>query len=160
MKGNRRIYLIGTALILLSVLIGLSALLIPRAVRKSDMKELLDKANKATLMAVMDPAYETGDLLGNRGKEVLLDDEERAELQRQLAAIRENGFRYKRLLTSFGSADLRVRMRIGEEETVYLWFTEQEFYYLKGESAVRFSAKDEAAHAALYAWLQGQITSE
>ncbi|MBE6703339.1 MAG: hypothetical protein E7585_08035 [Ruminococcaceae bacterium] len=151
MPSNRKIYLIGSLLILLAVLIVLLSVFLPRAVKKSDMKELLRKTQEGTLMALMDPLYQTEEFLGNRGKEVLLSEAETQELKTLLAVVAHSGYRFVGQTVKFGGGmDMRLQVRIGEVETVYLWFDAAAFYCMRGELAIRFSAKDTDAYAALY----------
>ena len=156
-----KIYVFGGALILLAVLILLASIFGPIIMRKSDMSNLLAKVQAADLISIYDPGYETGDVLGNKGKEILLNEAELQEIKSLLQAVADGGYSYKQEKAFFGdSSGLRLRARLGEEETVYLWFSEQELYYMSNETAVCFTANHAEAYAALYQKMRDWLSTK
>ena len=155
-----KIYLIGGIAILVAVLILLASVFIPMAMKKSDMGELLAKVQEGDLVAVNDPLYENGDVLGNKGKEVVLSDTELQEVKALLRTVMDSGYEYRQEKTFLGEATgLRLTVRIGEE-TVFLWFSEREFYQMQGELAICFRANNNKDYMALYQRLQELLATK
>ncbi|MBQ8358081.1 MAG: hypothetical protein IJX39_09800 [Clostridia bacterium] len=153
MKKNWKIYVIGSSLIALALIIVLLAVFLPKIVHRSEMKDLFESilAPDPAFVTVGDPLYNTGDALGNRGKEVILEGETRTEVLDLIAALSEGGYRIaaEEKKTS-GAWDLSLRVRSATGETLYLYFTESTFYYMNDTLAVHFEPKDAALYATLY----------
>ena len=146
-----KIYLIGGIAILAAVLILLASVFIPMAMKKSDMGELLAKVQEGDLISIYDPLYETGDVLGNKGKEVVLTESELQEIKSLLQAVTNSGYEYRQEKTFMaGATGLCLKVRIGDKETVHLWLAEREFYQMEGELAICFSASNKENYTALY----------
>jgi hypothetical protein len=148
---NKKIYLIGGGIIALAVLIILLCTLMPVAVYKNKMGKMLDNGTSFAQISVGDPLFETGELLGNKGKELLLSDEDRLEVETMLKQLSENGYRSKGVQRMpGGTMAMSLRMRTDTNEIVILYFEETRFYYMDEENAVLFEAKDTDAYRTLY----------
>ena len=157
-KGT--VTLVGVAIILLAAVIILLSVFVPRLQQKKQMKELLRAATSPDIavMALNDPLFDHGDLLGNKGKEVELTGEARGQMQAALGALLDAGFRAKGAEKSpFGTSDLSLYVRGASGDTVRLYFTAEEFYYQQGSAIARFAPKDAEAYGELYTLLQALI---
>ena len=155
MKSKKTV-LVGIAILLVAVAIVLTAVLVPMASNKKGLKKILNAVADAERISLGDPDFETGDLLGNKGKEILLEGETLAEVKAQIAALQSSGYRQsgeeKRIAGSF---DLHLKIRSAEGTVYYLWLAESGFYYGNGDRAIWYKAEDEGAYAAFY----GQLTT-
>ena len=148
---NKKTYLIGGGIIALAVLIVLLSTLLPVAIQKNKMEKMLVAASSAVQLSVRDPLFETGDILGNRGKEVLVSGERLTELQTSLKGLSEVGLRAKGVQKMPGGAMvMNVKALTETGEIVILYFEEEHFYYMDDGSAISFEAKDGATYQAIY----------
>ena len=148
---NKKTYLIGGGIIALAVLIVLLAILLPAAIHKNNMEKLLGAASSAVQLSVRDPLFEMGDVLGNRGKEVLVSGERLRELQTSLKGLSEVGLRAQGVQKMSGGAMvMNVKALTETGEIVILYFEEERFYYMDDGSAILFEAKDGAVYQAIY----------
>jgi hypothetical protein len=148
---NKKTYLIGGGIIALAVLIVLLAVLLPTAIHKNKMEKLLGAASSSVQLSVRDPLFETGDILGNRGKEVLVSGERLTELQTSLKGLSEAGFRAQGVQKMPGGAMvMNVKALTETGEIVILYFEEERFYYMDDGSAISFEAKDRTTYQAIY----------
>ena len=148
---NKKVVLIGTAILLAAVAIILAAVLLPATMSKRDMNKILRSVPQATRISVGDPHFDTGDVLGNRGKEILPEGDALASVQAKLSALADSGYRYGGdEKNTVGGLGLNVKIRSAEGEIFYLWLTESRFYYTENGRSVYFEPKDEAAYADLY----------
>ena len=90
-KLGWRVPVIGGVILLLAAALILGAIFLPQAKQKREMKKALNAflTADAAYALVTDPRYKTGDLLGNDGKEVRLDD---AQLSAAREAVRQVAF--------------------------------------------------------------------
>jgi hypothetical protein len=152
---NKKIYLIGGGIVALAVLIVLLAVLMPNAIHKVKMEEMLDGAMSSVQLSVRDPLFETGDVLGNRGKELLLSDEDLLLVKTELKQISEGGYRGAGVRKMpGGTMAMSLKARTDTNETLILYFEETRFYYVEKENAMLFEAKDEPVYQAFYRKLQ------
>jgi hypothetical protein len=148
---NKKVYLIGAGLILLAVLIIVSLTVLPTAVHKAKIKEKLVLASSATWLSVGDPLFETGDVLGNKGKEVLAQGEDFSAVTAALKMLCDSGFRASGTQKMpGGTLAMSVKARNDAGEIVILYFEETNFYYMDNETAVFFEAKSEELYQELY----------
>ena len=155
---NKKTVLIGTGILLVAVVIILLATLLPAATRKRDVDQILGAVPTASRISLGDPDFDTGDVLGNKGKEILLEGESLASVQAQIAALVEGGYRYdgdEKALA--GGLDLNLKVRTAEGEIFYLWFSESRFYYTENGRCIYFEPKDGSAYVALYAALNALL---
>lgn len=155
---NKKIYLIGGCIVALAALIILLAVFVPMISHKSKMSKLFDKLQSPARVTVGDPLYETGDVLGNKGKEVLATGERLDELLALLRTVAEDGYRTDGTeKMPAGSLELNLKVKTTDGEILNLWFNEQNFYYMDGTVAVLFESKNESAYTALYEKMQQTI---
>ncbi|MBO5327105.1 MAG: hypothetical protein J6A84_03170 [Clostridia bacterium] len=148
---NKKVYLIGTGLILLAGLIVVSLTVLPIALHKAKMSDMLDLAMSPTWLSVGDPLFETGDVLGNKGKEVLAQGEDLSAITAALKKLSESGFRTGGTQKmSGGTLAMSVKACNDAGEIVILYFEEAKFYYMDNETAVFFEAKNTEAYGELY----------
>ena len=148
---NKKVYLIGSAIVALAVVIVALCILVPMASHRSQLKKLLAKLEAPERVTLGDPLFETGDILGNKGKEILLEGEARDAVLAYLRGLGASGYRTdgtERM--SAGSLDLVIKVKTAEGEILHLWFDEDGFYYMEGIVAVLFEAEDEEAYEAFY----------
>lgn len=148
---NKKVYLIGGVIIALAVLIVLICTLVPIAVQKNRMGKLLDDIASSAQISVRDPLFETGEILGNKGKEILLSEEERLEVKAMLKQLSENGYRSKDTQKMpGGTMAMSLKARTDTNGSIILYFEETRFYYMEKENAVLFEAKDADAYLVFY----------
>ncbi len=150
---------IGIGAILLAALIVLLAFLMPRALQKREIKQQIAAFSRDGLLYITlsDPLFETGDLLGNRGKEILLDEGQRGEVALLTQRILAGGLRYDGQKVGLAAtADLRLFAK-AQEESYCFYVSEEGFYFFKGDAAYCFKAKESDAHIALLAALRGYL---
>lgn len=159
MANNKKIYLIGGSIIAFAAVIVLLSVFVPRIVHKNKMADLLAEAVTPARLSVGDPLYQTGDLLGNTGKEVLVEGEARTAITNLLQTLREEGYRTDGTeKMPAGTLDLNVKVRTAAGGIVNLWFTETNFYYIDGTTAAFFEAKNESAYHELYQRLKACLS--
>lgn len=148
---NKKIYFIGGAIIALAILIILSVTVLPAAVHKAKMGEMLDLAASTARLSVGDPLFETGDVLGNKGKEILLEGESLGDVTALLTQLTKGGYRTAgtQKMTG-GTLAMNLKARTDTGETLILYFEETRFFYLNNTTAIFFEAKSESAYRALY----------
>ena len=148
---NKKIYLIGGGIIALAVLIVLLCTLMPIVSHKNKMDKMLAAAVSSVQMSVRDPLFETGEVLGNKGKEILLSENSLLEIKRELNQLSEDGYRSEGVQKMpGGTMAMNLKARSDTNKTVILYFEETRFYYVDKENAILFEAKDEVAYRALY----------
>lgn len=148
---NKKVYLIGGVIIALAVLIVLICTLEPIAVQKNRMGKLLDDIASSAQISVRDPLFETGEILGNKGKEILLSEEEQLEVKAMLKQLSENGYRSKDTQKMpGGTMAMSLKARTDTNGSIILYFEETRFYYMEKENAVLFEAKDADAYLVFY----------
>ena len=156
---NKKIYLIGTGVILLALLIVLLTVLLPITVHKNKMEALLEAAASPVRLSVGDPLFETGDLFGNKGKEVLIEGERLRELTTVLKDLAVRGYRTKGTeKMKGGTMELNLKAQAASGEICILYFNKMYFYYMDGEKAVFFEAKDTAFYQEFYQKLVSCLT--
>lgn len=147
---NKKIYLISGGIIALAVLIVLFCTLMPIAIHKNKMGKMLAAAASSAQLSVRDPLFETGDVLGNRGKEVLVSGDSLLELETMLKQLSKSGYRSEGVQKMpGGTMAMSLKVRTDANETIILYFEETRFYYMDKETAVLFEAKDEAVYQEL-----------
>lgn len=143
---------VGTGMILLSVLIVLGVIFLPRMAAKSDVKDLLEMAAApdAPYMVLVDPAYEHEGILAGEGREVRLDGALAESTRTALGAIAE-GFSYEKKGSAFaGAVQPHLLVKTAEGTIVRIYLAPNEFWTeLKG-SAYYFTADDVQAYASFY----------
>lgn len=148
---NKKVVLIGTAILFAAVAIVLAAVLLPATMSKRDMNKILRSVPQATRVSVGAPHFDTGDVLGNKGKEILLEGDALASVQAEILALTESGYRYggeeKGLA---GGKDVNVKIRTAEGDVFYVWFSESRFYYTENGRCIFFDPEDREAYRALY----------
>lgn len=149
---SKKIYLIGGGIIALAALIIFLSVFLPMLSHRAQMRKLLEKVQTAAArVTVGDPLYETGDLLGNKGKEVLVTGERSDELLALLQEMAGSGYRTAGTeKMSAGSMELNLKVKKVDGEIINLWFGEERFYYMTGTVAVLFESKNQDAYTALY----------
>lgn len=151
---NKKTLLVGVLILLVAVVIVLAAIFLPMSMRKKDMKQILQAVPSAGRISLWDPSFDTGDVLGNQGKEVLLEGEDLEAVRARLAALVESGYRYSGEEKGFANGlDLHLKIRSAEGEIFYLWLGESRFYCTQEERVAFFEAKDAAVYDALRAEL-------
>ena len=157
---NKKIYLVGTGVIVLAVLIVLLCVILPMTVHKNKMGSLLEAMASSKRISVGDPLFETGDILGNKGKEILLEGESLSEITAMLKELLRQGYRTNSTQKmSGGTLNMSVKARTDTNEVIILYFEETRFYYMDKETAVLFEAKDEAAYQVLFQKLKFCLTA-
>lgn len=156
-----RVPLIGAGLVLLAVLLILGVVFLPRAQQKRKMRNALTAFSESDIsyILVIDPLYDTGDLLGNDGKELSLDAAQTGALLEALEAINAAGLRYagEEALPA-GSFDLRVLLRAEDGALVQFYVREHTLGYLDGTAYYSFETqKDSEAIPKLYTMLSEWI---
>ena len=152
---NKKIYLIGGGIVVLAALIILLSVLVPMLSHRSEMRKILEGVQSPARMTVGDPLYETGDILGNKGKEVLVTGERSNEILSLLRKMAEDGYRTDGTeKMPAGSLELNLKVKTADGKILNLWFNEDNFYYMNGTVAVLFEAKNESEYDALYEKLQ------
>lgn len=157
-KGKRiglRVPVIGALILLLAVLVVLGAVFLPEIKQKNRMKKTLNAflAADAEYVLVSDPRYDTGDLLGNDGKEVRLDGEKTLAVREAVQSVLDAGLSFSEVREApAGSFDTRVFVRDREGGTVQFFVTETRIGFTDGGAYFLFDAKGEAV-SALYGLL-------
>lgn len=157
---NKKIYLIGGGIIALAVLIVLLATLMPVVVHKNKMEKMLNAVATSVQLSVRDPLFEAGDVLGNRGKGVLLSGESLLEVETILKQLSASGYRTagtKKM--PGGTMAMNLKALTDTNETVILYFEEARFYYMDKEIAIFFEAKDESVYQVLYQELKSCLNT-
>jgi len=152
-KENQTVLLVGVGILLLAALIILLAIFVPRARYKGEMKDRIDRIllPNPAYVTLSDPLFDTGDLLGRDGKEIVLEGEARAEVLTLLGEVQTAGLSYKgRESMATGAWDLRLLVRTAVGDTAQIWISESRLYYVENSVAYCFAVKDGAAHTALY----------
>lgn len=147
-NGKKRIGwkvpLVGGILILLAVVLILLTVFVPQAKQKKQMREILDSFLNAEIsyILVTDPVYKTGDLLGNDGRELRLDDEKTAALLQKIRAVRDAGFRRAGEEENLpaGSFDLRVFLRATDGSMAQFFVRQSMVGYVDGTVYYTFEA--------------------
>ena len=146
---------VGFAILLLTVLILLGFIFLPRMAARSDMRELLVLAAAPDTQYVMlvDPTYVHPGILAGQGREVRLEGELLEQTRAALSRLSED-FSYKAkedaLSRAFG---MHLLVKTAEGEIVKVYFSEGDFYAVLKGSAYHFTAKDAQEYAAFYAML-------
>ena len=157
-KGSVKVAVIGGIIVALAVVLVLCVILIPRASRKRDMKELLLQASAADAQRVVlvDPSPAGDSPYDGSSSEVLLTGEALAAVQQGLADLLEDGFRYEGEAEASLHWDIFLRVKTADGSVVQLYFTEGGFYYQNG-AAVTFKSKNATAYVEYYQMLQGLL---
>lgn len=161
-KENRTVILVGVGILLLAALIVVLAVLVPRIRYKSEMNARIERMLRPepVYITLSDPLFDTGDLLGRDGKEIAIEGQAREELVTRLRGLYGSGVSYAgRERAVAGAWDLRLLVRAADGETAQIWVSETRIYYVVDSMAVYFTAKDGAAHAALYTSLRTMINT-
>lgn len=159
-----KILLIGAVIVLLAAALVLLAVFLPRARQKKRMEEILNTflSGKVPYVAVTDPLWDTGDLLGNNGMEVVLDEAQSEVFFRELQSIADAGLKWsgeKKLPA--GSFDRRVLTRTVAGGIAQFYITEGTVSYLDGENYYSFTQKGEYdGIGRLYAALTGYLEED
>lgn len=162
-KIGWRVPVIGSLILLVAAALVLGSIFLPQAKQKREMKKALNAflTADATYALVTDPRYKTGDLLGNDGKEVCLDD---AQLSATRAAVRQvldAGLSFAEAQeTPEGAFDTRVLLRDTAGNIVQFYVTENCVAFSKGGGYFLFTAKQGDAVEALYRLLSGYLAKE
>lgn len=155
---NKKAYWIGGGIVALAVLIVLLCVFVPVWMHKAEMDRILPALQGSARMTVGDPLYQNGDILGNTGKEVLVEGARRAEIEGLLQTLADGGYRTAGTeKMPAGSSDLTLKVRTTNGKIFVLWLNDTYFYYIDGSVAVLFEAKDKEAFSALVAKLKATV---
>lgn len=142
-----KVPLVGVLLVLLAVLLVLGVVFLPRARQKRKMRETLTAFSEADIsyILVTDPLYDTGDLLGNDGREIRLDEAQTEALLEALELILSAGLRRvgEEVLPA-GSFDLRVLLRAKDGTLAQFYVREHTLGYLDGTAYYSFETGGES----------------
>lgn len=158
---NKKVYAIGGGIIALALLIILLCTLLPGAIHKNKMEGMLDAMTSSAQISLRDPLFETGEeLLGNKGKEILLADEDRLEVEAMLKSLFDGGCRSAGVQKMpGGTMAMSLKARTGTNEIIILYFEKEHFYYMDEENAILFEAKDMDAYRVFYQNLKSDLTA-
>ena len=148
-KIGWRVPLICAVILLAAVALVLGAVFLPEVRQKNKMKKTLNAFlnTDAVYVLVSDPLYDTGDLLGNDGREVRLTDAQLAEARGAVRAVLDAGLSFAEARQApAGAFDYRVFLR-GEGETVQFFVSADCVGFTDGGGYFLFTAKGEAVSA-------------
>lgn len=151
--------LAGVLIVLAALLLVLFVALWPRVAAKKEMAALLSSFSEGDLqyITVTDPLFATGDLLGNKGKEIVLDAGDAFTVREGISKLANDFSFLRKERKSAGGWDLRIMAKTAAGESVQLFFAEEGFYYMDGSTAFFFEAKDAEAYGALRAFFVERI---
>ena len=150
---------VGFAILLLTALIVLGFVFLPRLAAKSDMRELLvlAAAPDAQYVMLIDPTYVHPGLLAGQGREVRLEGELLEQTRAALSRLSED-FSYKAkedaLSRAFG---MHLLIKTAEGEILKVYFSESDFYAVLKGNAYHFSADNAQDYAAIYAMMNNAL---
>ncbi len=149
-KIGWRIPVIGVVILLLTAGLVFGAVFLPELKQKSRMKKTLNAflTADAAYVLVNNPLYDTGDLLGNDGKELRLDEAQTAAVRAAVRQVLDAGLSFAEARQSpAGSFDTGVFLRDSAGNTVQFFVTETTVGFTDGGGYFLFSAKGEAISA-------------
>jgi hypothetical protein len=157
---NKKTVLIGIGIIALAIAIVLAVIFVPRALYKSQMKTVLERACEldAQYVCLSDPRYDSGSVFVGNGKEIVLQGDALAQTLEALGALSQS-FSYAKSEKGIFGMDLTLRVKCADGETVHVYFTDTQFYFCSGDAAHRFAAKDAAAYSAFLTMLRATLES-
>ena len=162
-KLGWRVPVIGGVILLLAAALILGAIFLPQAKQKREMKKALNAflTADAAYALVTDPRYKTGDLLGNDGKEIRLDDAQLSAAREAVRQVLDAGLSFAEAKeTPAGSFDTRVLLRDTAGGTVQFYVTGRCVAFSEGGGYFLFTAKHGDAVEALYRLLSGFLTEK
>lgn len=160
-KNNWRIPVIGAAILVVAVALVLGGIFLPEAKQKSRMKKTLNAFLDADAVYVLvtDPQYDTGDLLGNDGREVRLEESRISAVREAVRAVLDAGLSFAEAKeTPAGSFDTRVLLRDTAGGTVQFFVTGSYVGFTDGGGYFLFTAKKGDSVEALSRLLSGYLT--
>lgn len=159
MIGKKTVW-IGCLIIALAAAIVVVAILMPRLLKKDDMRDLLQAAisTDAQYVYLNDPQYVHEDVLSERGKEVKLTGEMLTSVRSQLGAMSDH-FSFRESKEGIAGFDLHLLVKTADGKTVKIYFTDECFYWCEYDTYHYFAPKDEAAYVALLQQLRACINA-
>lgn len=162
-KIGWRVPVIGGVILLVAAALVSGGIFLPRAKQKREMKKALNAflTADAAYALVTDPRYKTGDLLGNDGKEVRLDDAQLSAAREAVRQVLNAGLSFAEAKeTPEGAFDTRVLLRDTAGGTVQFYVTGRCVAFSKGGGYFLFTAKHGDSVEVLFRLLSGYLTEE
>ena len=158
MMHNKKVVIIGSAIVALAVVIVLLAVLMPRVLEKDDMRDLLREAVApgAQYVYVTDPQYQNDDPIAPKGREAKLTGEALAAVQGALVDLSEH-FSFEKSDQALAGMDLHLTVRTQDGKTLKIYFAKTHFYWCEYSTYHYFTPCDEVAYAALLQQLRDAV---
>ena len=159
MVGKKTVW-IGCLIIALAAVIVVMAVLMPRLLKKDDMRDLLQVAIRtdAQYVYLNDPQFVHEDVLSEKGKEVKLTGETLSAVRSQLDTLSDH-FSFRESKEGIAGFDLHLLVKTADGKTVKIYFTDTCFYWCEYSTYHYFAPKDEEAYAALLQQLRTCINA-